>query len=63
MFYPAHFSIGVFVMISGALLLGNHAGDTPFWFVLLAVPLATFAVCYLITLIPMNIPILRRTAC
>jgi surface polysaccharide O-acyltransferase-like enzyme len=43
--------------------IGNHAGDAPFWVVLLIVPLATFAVCYLITSILMNIPILRRTVC
>jgi len=41
--------------------LGNHAGDGSFLLAVMIVPLATFAACYLITSIMMNIPLLRRT--
>lgn len=43
--------------------LRNHAGDGNFLAGLLLVPLATFALCYLITSVLMNIPLLRRTVC
>ena len=43
--------------------LGNHAGDGSFLLVVIIVPLATFVLCYLITSILMNIPLLRRTVC
>jgi surface polysaccharide O-acyltransferase-like enzyme len=43
--------------------LKNHADDGNFLAGLLLVPLATFALCYLITSILMNIPLLRRTVC
>ena len=41
--------------------LGKHAGDGSFLLAVIVVPLATFAICYLITSIMMNIPLLRRT--
>ena len=43
--------------------LGNHAGDGSFLLVVIVVPLVTFAACYVITSILMNIPLLRRTVC
>jgi surface polysaccharide O-acyltransferase-like enzyme len=43
--------------------LKNHAGDGSFLAGVLLVPLVTFALCYLITSILMNIPLLRRTVC
>lgn len=43
--------------------LRNYAGDGPFLAGVLVVPLITFAACYLITSILMNIPLLRRTVC
>ncbi len=50
--------------------LGKHAGvgateDTPTSFLLgvTVVPLATFVVCYLVTSLLMNIPIVKRTVC
>ena len=43
--------------------LRNHAGDGSFLLGVLVVPLITFALCYLITSILMNIPLLRRTVC
>jgi len=43
--------------------LGNHAGDGSFLLAVTLVPLVTFAACYLITSILMNIPLLRRTVC
>ncbi len=43
--------------------LKNHTGDGGFLAGVLLVPLVTFAVCYLITSILMNIPILRRAVC
>lgn len=42
---------------------GKHAGDGNFAFAMIAVPLVTFVVCYLITSLMMNIPLLRRTVC
>ena len=41
--------------------LKNHTGDGSFLVGVLVVPLITFATCYLITSILMNIPVLRRT--
>lgn len=43
--------------------LGNHAGDGSFLLAVIVVPLVTFAACYLITSIMMNLPLLRRTVC
>lgn len=43
--------------------LKNHAGNGNFLAGVLIVPLITFAICYLITSILMNIPLLRRTVC
>jgi surface polysaccharide O-acyltransferase-like enzyme len=43
--------------------LKNHAGNGAFLTGVIIVPLVTFAVCYLITSILMNIPLLRRTVC
>jgi surface polysaccharide O-acyltransferase-like enzyme len=43
--------------------LNHHAGDGTFLGVVILVPFATFAACYLITSILMNIPLLRRAVC
>jgi len=43
--------------------LGKHAGDGSFLLAVIVVPLVTFAACYLITSVMMNIPLLRRTVC
>jgi surface polysaccharide O-acyltransferase-like enzyme len=43
--------------------LKNHAGDGTFLAGVILVPLVTFAACYLVTSILMNIPVLRRTVC
>jgi surface polysaccharide O-acyltransferase-like enzyme len=43
--------------------MGNHAGEGTFLAAVILVPLVTFAACYLVTSILMNIPILRRTVC
>lgn len=43
--------------------LRNHTGDGSFLLGVLLVPLVTFALCYLITSILMNIPLLRRAVC
>jgi surface polysaccharide O-acyltransferase-like enzyme len=43
--------------------LKNHAGDGSFLLGVLVVPLITFTLCYLITSVLMNIPLLRRTVC
>jgi surface polysaccharide O-acyltransferase-like enzyme len=43
--------------------LKSHAGNGTFLAGVLIVPLITFAACYLITSILMNIPLLRRTVC
>jgi surface polysaccharide O-acyltransferase-like enzyme len=43
--------------------LANHTGDGSFLLAVTVVPLATFIVCYLITTLMMNIPLLRRTVC
>ncbi len=43
--------------------LGNHAGGGSFLLVVIVVPLGTFAMCYAVTSILMNIPLLRRTVC
>jgi surface polysaccharide O-acyltransferase-like enzyme len=51
------------VLISIQNVLKNHAGDGSFLAGILLVPLITFAACYLITSILMNIPIVRRMVC
>jgi surface polysaccharide O-acyltransferase-like enzyme len=43
--------------------LGKHASDGTFLLSVIAIPLVTFAVCYLITSVIMNVPVLRRTVC
>lgn len=43
--------------------LGKHASDGTFLLSVITIPLVTFAVCYLITSLIMNVPLLRRTVC
>jgi surface polysaccharide O-acyltransferase-like enzyme len=43
--------------------LKNHTGDGSFLAAVIVVPLVTFVICYVITSILMNIPVLRRTVC
>lgn len=43
--------------------LSNHASDGTFLLSVIAIPLFTFVVCYLITSLIMNVPVLRRTVC
>lgn len=66
--WVASTTLGIYVLHPLVLALikdrlGNHAGDGSFLLVVIVVPLATFAVCYLISSILMNIPLLRRTVC
>lgn len=63
--WVASTTLGVYVLHPLVLVylrrqLGNHAGGN-FLLAVTAVPLATFIVCYGITSLLMNIPILRRT--
>lgn len=66
--WVASTTLGVYVLhplilkwIQGALR--NCAGSGNFLIGVLVIPLITFAACYLITSILMNIPLLRRTVC
>jgi surface polysaccharide O-acyltransferase-like enzyme len=66
--WVASTTLGVYVLHPLVLTyirhqLKNHAGDGSFLVAVIVVPLATFAVCYAITSILMNIPVLRRTVC
>ena len=66
--WVASTTLGVYVLHPLVLIwiqngLKNHAGNGTFLTGVLVVPLITFAVCYLITSILMNIPLLRRTVC
>jgi surface polysaccharide O-acyltransferase-like enzyme len=66
--WVASTTLGVYVLHPLALAfikdrLGNRAGDGPFLLAVIVVPLVTFAACYLITSVMMNIPLLRRTVC
>jgi surface polysaccharide O-acyltransferase-like enzyme len=61
-------TLGVYVLhplVLGCIKdrLGNHAGDGSFLLAVIVVSLVTFGVCYLITSVMMNIPLLRRTVC
>ncbi len=61
-------TLGVYVLHPLVLLylsqeLGKHAGDGNFILGVTAVPLATFVVCYLVTSLLMNIPVVRRIVC
>jgi hypothetical protein len=43
--------------------LSDRANEGTFIVAVIAVPLVTFVVCYLITSLLMNIPVLRRAVC
>ncbi len=45
------------------ITLSGHADDGNFVAGVIVVPLVTFALCYLLTSLLMNIPVLRRTVC
>lgn len=66
--WVASTTLGIYVLHPLVLIwiqsgLKNHAGDGSFLLGVTLVPLATFAVCYAITSLLMNIPLLRRTVC
>jgi surface polysaccharide O-acyltransferase-like enzyme len=66
--WVASTTLGVYVLHPLVLTylrhqLKNHAGGGSFLAAVIVVPLATFAICYVITSILMNIPVLRRTVC
>jgi surface polysaccharide O-acyltransferase-like enzyme len=66
--WVASTTLGVYVLHPLVLTyirhqLRNHAGDGSFLAAVIVVPLATYAICYVITSILMNIPVLRRTVC
>jgi len=66
--WVASTTLGIYVLHPLVLIwiqsgLKNHAGDGSFLLGVLLVPLVTFAACYVITSILMNIPVLRRTVC
>ena len=66
--WVASTTLGIYVMHPVVLeyirdRLGNYASDGTFLLSVIAIPLVTFAVCYLITSLIMNVPVLRRTVC
>jgi len=66
--WVASTTLGIYVLHPLMLIwiqsgLRNHTGDGSFLLGIILVPLVTFATCYLITSILMNIPVLRRTVC